>query len=116
MYQFILLNVADSTRARGGGSSTMLSTLLMFGAIFAVMYFFMIRPQSKKQKELQLMLDNIRVNDKVLTGGGIIGKVTSIKPDKNIFVIEIDDTNHIRVEFQKSSVVAVLSKDEGQPA
>jgi preprotein translocase subunit YajC len=92
------------------GSSLM--SFLPFILIFVVMWFFMIRPQSKKQKELQQMLEGVKVNDWVLTNGGIIGKITSIKPDKNVVVIEIDDTNHVRVEFQKSAIVTILNKED----
>jgi len=97
-------------QAPSQGSSLM--SFLPFILIFVVMWFFMIRPQSKKQKELQQMLDGVKVNDWVLTNGGIIGKITSIKPDKNVVVIEIDDTNHIRVEFQKSAIVTILNKED----
>ena len=69
--------------------------------MFALLYFLMIMPQQKKQKELQKMLDNIKVNDKVITTSGIYGRVVTIKPDKNSVVIEIDETNHVRVEFQR---------------
>ncbi len=98
-----------------GQQSNPLVSFLPFILIFVVLWFFMIRPQSKKQKETQAMLDNLRVNDWVLTNGGIIGRITSIKPDKNIVVLEIDDTNHVRVDFQKSAVVAVISKEEKAP-
>jgi preprotein translocase subunit YajC len=110
---YTILAMAQSPQAAPGQQqSNPLLSFLPFILIFVVMWFFMIRPQSKKQKELQIMLDNVKVNDWVLTNGGIIGKITSIKPDKNVVVIEIDDTNHIRVEFQKSAIVTVLNKEE----
>lgn len=85
--------------------------LLMVG-MFAIMYFLMIRPQQKKQKEMQKMLDALQVNDKVITTSGIYGRIASIKPDKGIVVIEIDDTNHVRVEFQRSAVAAIITGSE----
>jgi len=108
--------MAQNPQGAQGQQGNPLTAFLPFILIFFVMWFFMIRPQSKKQKEMQKMLDSVQVNDWVLTSGGIIGKITSIKPDKNIVVIEIDDTNHIRVEFQKSAIVMLLNKDGNQAA
>ncbi len=98
----ILLQAAAGS---GGGAQFQ---ILFFIAIFAIMYFLMIRPQQKRQKETQRMLDSLQANDKVVTAAGIIGRIVSIKPDKNIVVVEIDDTNKIRVDFQKSAIVAVI--------
>jgi preprotein translocase subunit YajC len=101
---YILLQAAGGST--GGGAQFQ---ILFFIAIFAIMYFLMIRPQQKRQKETQKMLDSLQVNDKVVTAAGIIGRVVSIKPDKNIVVIEIDDTNKVRVDFQRSAVVAIIN-------
>lgn len=87
----------------------MSSSLIFFVALFAIMYFLMIRPQQKRQKEAQKMLDSLQVNDKVLTSSGIFGRVVSIKPDKDVVVIEIDDTNKVRVDFQRSAIVSILT-------
>jgi len=104
--QFTILQAQGAAPAAGGG---MASSLIFFGVLFAIMYFFMIRPQQKRQKEMQKMLDSLQVNDKVLTSSGIFGRVVTIKPDKDIVVIEIDDTNKIRVEFQRSAIVSILN-------
>lgn len=110
-----ILAMAQNTQAAGGQQqSNPIMSFLPFILIFFVMWFFMIRPQSKKQKEMQKMLESLKVNDWVLTSAGIIGRITAIKPDKNIVVIEIDDTNHVRVEFQRSAVVTILNKDDSQ--
>ncbi len=85
------------------------SSLIFFAALFGIMYFLMIRPQQKRQKETQKMLESLQVNDKVLTSSGIYGRVVSIKPDKNVVVVEIDDTNKIRVEFQRAAIVQILN-------
>lgn len=111
MQYMILLMAQNPQQGQSGGGWT---AFLPFILIFFVMWFFMIRPQNKKQKEMQQMLESLRENDWVLTSGGIIGRITSIKPDKNIVVIEIDDKNHIRVEFQKSAVVMIINKDNNQ--
>ncbi len=104
---YTLLQAAPAAPATGGGS--MSSSLIFFVALFAIMYFLMIRPQQKRQKEAQKMLDSLQVNDKVLTSSGIFGRVVSIKPDKDVVVIEIDDTNKVRVDFQRSAIVSILT-------
>ena len=59
-----------------------LAGLLPFILLFAIMYFMMIRPQQKRDKQLKLMLSQLVKGDKILTIGGIIGKITSIKDDE----------------------------------
>ncbi|HOH97619.1 MAG TPA: preprotein translocase subunit YajC [Candidatus Cloacimonadota bacterium] len=103
---YILLQAAPAAAPQGGFPG---SSLIFFAALFAIMYFLMIRPQQKRQKEMQRMLDSLQVNDKVLTSCGIYGRVVSIKPDKDVVVIEIDDTNKIRVDFQRSAIVSILN-------
>ena len=63
------------------------SSLIMFGMIFAVMYFFMIRPQVKKQKQEREYRSALKTGDSVITIGGIYGKITDVKD--NAVVIEI---------------------------
>ncbi len=103
--QDILLQAAAPAAA--GGS--MASPLIFFAALFGIMYFLMIRPQQKRQKEMQKMLDSLQVNDKVITSSGIFGRVVSMKPDKDIVVVEIDDTNKVKVDFQRSAIVSILN-------
>ena len=107
---YVLLDAAQASAAPQGPMQQY-GSIIFFVAIFAIMYFLMIRPQQKKQKETQHMLENLQVNDRVLTAAGIIGRIISIKPDKNIVVIEIDDTNKVRVDFQKSAVIGVITPD-----
>lgn len=101
--QYILLQA----QAAAGGS--MASSLIFFAALFGIMYFLMIRPQQKRQKELQKMLESLQVNDKVITSSGIYGRVVSLKPDKDIVVLEIDDTNKVKVDFQRSAIITILN-------
>ena len=82
--------------------SGMISLLFMAG-IFAVFYFFIIRPQQKRQKELQQKVSGIKKGDKVITNGGIIGIVNNIEDDS--ILIEID--NNVKVRFLKSAITDV---------
>ncbi|MDY6896375.1 MAG: preprotein translocase subunit YajC [Thermotogota bacterium] len=101
--------VAQSTQQPSAFAS-----FLPFILMFVILYFLIIRPQKKKQKEHQNMLDNIQINDKVITNGGIIGKVINIKNDKNTFIIRIDDTTNTKIELQKNAVAGILKNEEKQ--
>ncbi len=76
------------------------STIIMLVALFAIFYFLMIRPQQKKQKELQKMREAIKDGDKVITAGGIHGSVQKVK--ESTFLIEISKT--VIIEVDKTSV------------
>lgn len=84
-----------------GGASMFMPLILIIG----VMYFFMIRPQNKKQKELQKMLDALKKGDKVVTIGGIHGTVSSVK--ENTVVVKVDDS--AKIEFDRKAIAAVIS-------
>ena len=74
------------------------SFLIMMVAIFAIMWLFMIRPQQKKQKELQKFRNQITVGTDIITAGGIYGKVTSIDEANNILIVEVSKGTNIRVD------------------
>lgn len=85
-----------------GGMS---STILMMVAIFAVFYFFMIRPQQKKQKDLQKSREAMKSGDKVVTAGGIHGRIKEV--GDTWFLVEIAEG--VRIKIEKSSVYASFS-------
>ncbi|KAA6311025.1 hypothetical protein EZS27_037771 [termite gut metagenome] len=97
-----LLTVLLQETAQGGGGSMM---WIMLIAVFAVMYFFMIRPQNKKQKEIAKFRNSLQVNQDVVTSGGLHGKIKEIK-DTSV-VLEI--ANNVKVIIEKSSVFAAAS-------
>ena len=76
--------------------------IIMMVAIFAIMWLFMIRPQQKKQKEVQKMRESLKVGDRVITSGGIYGKLKDINDDT--FSIEIAE--NVRIKVDKASVFA----------
>ena len=104
---YMILLEAGGTGGTTQGS--MSSSIIFFVAVFAIMYFLMIRPQQKRQKEMQKMLDSLQVNDKVITNSGIYGRVVSMKPDKGIVVLEIDESNKVRVDFQRAAIANILN-------
>ena len=94
-------------QAAGGFSPNM---LIMMGLIFVVMYFFIIRPQRKKEKELQKLREELKKNDDIVTAGGIHGKVMDV--DADTVVIAIESAAKLRVD--KTSV-AVINGVAGAP-
>ena len=78
--------------------------ILMLVAMFAIMYFFMIRPQQKKQKEIQKFRNGIERGQEVVTAGGLYGVVRDIDDVKNVLVIEV--ANGVRVRVDRNSVFA----------
>ncbi len=87
--------------AQGDGGMGM---ILMLVAMFAIMYFFMIRPQQKKQKEIQKFRNSIERGQEVITAGGIYGVVREIDDVKNALVIEV--ASGVRVRVDRNSVFA----------
>ena len=85
----------------GGG---MIQTIILFGLIFVIFYFMIIRPQQKRQKERQKMLDALEKGDKILTAGGIYGTVIGIE-DKTVLVQIADN---VKVKVDRGSVGSVL--------
>lgn len=82
--------------------TSMWTSLLMIVLIFVVMYFFMIRPNVKKQKEIKKFQDSLKAGDKVVTAGGIYGKIKDVK-DNNV-ILEIAEG--VRITIDKNSVFA----------
>ena len=95
---FILLQGA-ATGQQGG-----MSFIIMMVVIFAIMWFFMIRPQQKKQKEIQNFRNSISVGSSVVTAGGLYGTVKSIEEADNTLIIEI--ARDVRVKVDRNSVFA----------
>lgn len=98
-----------------GGINPQVASLLYIAALFAVLYFFMIRPQQQRQKKQQQMIRNLKVDDQVITIGGVLGTIVKIKDDS--VVLRVAD--NVRIEFLKSAVAQVRgregkNKDDGK--
>ncbi len=99
---FILAQAAPA----GGTQPNPMPQIIFMVLMLAAMYFFMIAPQRKKQKEHQKMLESLGAGDEVLTIGGIYGEITNTKDDR--FVVRIADG--VKVEITKSAVQNAVKK------
>ena len=95
MLNSILLQTASSADAMGG-----MSSIIMIVVLIAIFYFFMIRPQSQKQKKINAFRSSLKNGDKVMTAGGIYGRIKDIKD--NTVLLEIADG--VKIKIDKNSI------------
>ena len=86
-----------------------LMQIVPFVLIFVIMYFLMIRPQQKRQKEHQEMIKNVRRGDQVVMSGGLIGKVSKVSDDNEL---ELEIADNVKVRVSRSAIADVRSKGE----
>ena len=96
--------------AGGSGAGGSMQFLIMMVLIFGVMYFFMIRPQKKQEKETNAMRNGLQVGDEVTTIGGIIGKIVSIK-DETVVIETTHNCTKIRILRTAVRSVDVKAED-----
>lgn len=92
--------------AAGGDLQSTLTSMLPLVAMFVVLYFVMIRPQMKKQKEHRTMLEALAKGDEVVTAGGVLGKVSKLSDG----FVSLEIANGVEVQLQRQAVVQVLPK------
>ena len=92
--------------AGGGDMQSSLMSMLPLVLMFVVLYFVMIRPQMKRQKEHRAMIEALAKGDEVATAGGILGRVSRV----NDATIGLEIANGVEVQLQRSAVVQVLPK------
>ena len=91
----------------GGAGSPDFSFLIMIVLLFVVMYFFMIRPQQRRAREHREMVANVKRNDKVLTNGGLIGKITKAGEGPEI---ELEIAPDVKVSVDRNAIQGILNK------
>ena len=94
--------------ADGGGQPNPIASLLPFALMFLVLYLLLLRPQMKKQKNQQRMVDELEKNDEIVTSGGIHGTILNIKDD--ILVVKIAD--NVKIEVSRAAVSRVKNKED----
>lgn len=98
-----------------GGPGELLKMLPMFGMIFVVMYFLMIRPQNKQRKEREAMLAALKKNDHVITTMGIYGVVKQIDAEKAFITLCIDERNDVCIRVSKASIAGLEGDSKVDP-
>jgi preprotein translocase subunit YajC len=92
-------------QGEGGGSPW--SSVLMIALVFVIFYFLLIRPQQKRQKDHQKLLESLKKGDRVVTSGGMYGNVVGVKDD--IVVLKIAE--NVKIEVAKSAVTHIVSRE-----
>ena len=96
---------------QGGGNpeGSLFSTLLMFALIIGIFYFLILRPQQKRQKERQKLLEALKKGDKVITSGGLHATVAGI--DEKSVLLQVAD--NVKLKYDRSAVATIVR--EGEP-
>lgn len=94
----------EATGKDGGG----MQMIIMMVVLFAIVYFFMIRPQNKKQKEIQKFRNSLTVGQQVVTIGGIHGTIKSINEDDNTVTLEV--ATGVKIVFAKDAINPIQEK------
>lgn len=94
---------ASGAAPQGGNP---LSMIIIFGGFFLFMYFFMIRPQRKRQKEHKALIDALSKGDEIVLNSGMLGKITKVDDT----YVTLDAGNNVELKYQKIAVHAVLPK------
>jgi preprotein translocase subunit YajC len=105
LLSFFISDAAAQTAAPSAASP--ISALLLPVVLIVVFYFLLIRPQQKKQKEHRQMVEALSVGSEVVTGGGVLGKVTELGDQ----FVTVEVANNVKVKVQRHSIAAVLPKD-----
>ncbi len=127
---FNSLLTLEATATTATGTKSMLPTILLMVALFAVMYFFTIRPQKKQQKKEQEMRDNTQVGDEITTIGGIMGRVVTVKEDSLIietgadrnkmkiarWAIQMNNTANEKLQAEREAAKAAQAKEKEEKA
>ncbi len=102
----LLIPAAHAQAAAGAPAPSPWPSVIMLGAVFALMYFMMIRPQMKRQKEHRQMVEKLAKGDEIVTSGGIAGRIDDV--GESFLVVEIAEGT--KIKLQKGAINAVLPK------
>jgi preprotein translocase subunit YajC len=105
----MFISPAYAQAASPFGGDSMLVSLLPVILIFVIMYFLILRPQQKRQKQHAEMVKNVRRGDTVITSGGLVGKVTKVSDDDHL---EVEVADGVRVRQMRSMIADVRAKGE----
>ena len=107
----ITSNLLAAAAAPSGGASFFIQTIPLV-LVFVIFYFLMIRPQQRRMKEHQTQIMAVKKNDRVVTGGGLIGKVTKVMDSE----VEVELGQGVKVLAVKSTLTQVVNPASAKPA
>ena len=102
----MFISEAFAQTAAAGGAESSLMSLLPLVLMFVVLYFIMIRPQMKKQKEMKAMIEALAKGDEVVIAGGVIGRIAKLGDS----FLSVEVANGVELQVQRAAVVQVLPK------
>ena len=105
------LIVANSATGQPTSASSMIMMLGVYALIFAALYFFMIRPSSKRKKQEAELRNNVTIGDEITTIGGLVGKIVAIKEDTDTLIMETG-TDRSRIRITRWAIASVVQKTE----
>jgi preprotein translocase subunit YajC len=108
---FESLAYAQQAAPQAGEQPSPIFSFLPLILIFIIFYFLLIRPQQKRQQQLQKMITDLKKGDRVVTSGGIIGTIMSIQND--YMVLKVGDNDNTKIEILKSSIAGLYSPKTG---
>jgi preprotein translocase subunit YajC len=103
------LTIAMAPPQGGNPSEGLFSTLIMFMLIIGIFYFMILRPQQKRQKERQKLLEALKKGDKVVTAAGMYGVIAGI--DEKTVLVQVSD--NVKIKFERGSIASIVK--EGEP-
>ena len=107
-----LYTIAMAPPPQGGDpQSSLISTLVMFALIIGIFYFLILRPQQKRQKDRQKLLDAVKKGDKVITTGGLHGTVAGL--DEKTVLLQVAD--NVKMKYERSAIATIIREGESLP-
>ncbi|MCF7918345.1 MAG: preprotein translocase subunit YajC [Candidatus Cloacimonetes bacterium] len=107
-----LFLMSNAQAGADGTPPNPLMQLFPFALMFLILWFMIIRPQRKRQKEMEKMMSELKIHDQIVTTGGIYGTIVNIKKEKNIIVLRVDESTNAKIEIQRSSIAGVIKQEK----
>jgi len=105
-----LMSLQAGQPARPQGGVGMFTALLPFLLVFVIFYLLIVMPQRKRQKKHQMMVEQLKPGDRVITSGGIYGTVMGVQPDR----IELKVAANVKIDITKSAVAVILGQQKSE--
>ncbi len=106
-----LAHAMGDVAGQAGGQPNPIMSFVPLILMFVIFYFLLIRPQQKKQKEHRTMLENLKRGDRIVTSGGLYGRILEVRDD----TLTVELAKGVEVQLVRGSVAAVLTKDQAAP-